>query len=76
MFYFLHSMMQQPVTKNKYNKCMVSNTDFFTPTLVEANIENEHYKEIYPITSLDNARHAEFSVENNTDKLMDLEIDT
>ena len=76
MFYFLHSMMQKSVTKNDYNKCMVSNTDLFTPTLVEANIENEQYKEIYPITSLDNARLAEFSVENNTDKLMDLEIDT
>ena len=55
--------MQKSVTKNVYNKCMVSNTDLFTPTLVEANIENEQYKEIYPITSLNNARLAEFSVD-------------
>ena len=29
-------MIQNPVGKNEHNECMVSNSDYFTPALVQA----------------------------------------
>ena len=51
---------------------MVSDTGLPSPTFVQTDIEEGQFEEIYPITSLDDAEPVEFSVENNTDKFMDL----
>ena len=67
MFYFVQGMMQQPVTKNEHIACIFSDADPFTSTFVQTDVEDGQYKEIYPVTFLDDAGPMEFSMENNTD---------
>ena len=59
--------MQQPETNNEYVECMVSDTDLLLPTLVQTELLEGQYEEIYPVTYLNDGGPVEIILETNID---------
>ena len=55
----------------KHIECGLSDTDLFTPTIVQTDIVRSTYEEIYPTTKLDDNGPIDFTLENNTEKFLD-----
>ena len=49
--------------KNEHIGCMLSHVELFTPVFVQTDIERRHYKDIFPITSVEGSGPKEFSIE-------------
>ena len=52
-------------------ECTLSDTDLFTPSFVQSDIQHGYYEELFPISNLDDSGPVEFNVDNATDKFID-----
>ena len=52
--------------------CTSSDTDLFTPPFVQNDIQHGIYEDIFPISKLDDSGPVTFSLENSSDKFLDL----
>lgn len=52
--------------------CTLSDTDLFTPSFVQSDIQHGYYEEAFPISKLNDNGPIEFILENASDKFIDL----
>lgn len=53
-------------------ECTLSDTDVFTPSFTQNDIQHGFYEDIYPISKLNDNGPLEFLIENATDKFVDI----
>jgi len=52
--------------------CTLSDTDIFTPSFTQKDIQHGQFEEVFPISKLNDNGPIEFSIENVTEKLIDI----
>ena len=65
-------MATVPDSKKDHIECSVSDTDLFTPTFLQSDIDRR-YEDIYPINKLEGNGPIEFVMDNASDQVLDLD---
>jgi len=52
--------------------CTLSDTDIFTPSFTQKDIQHGHFEDVFPISKLNDNGPIEFSIENSTEKFIDI----